>query len=164
MLCQRFVASGKPACALQALALRLQAGTGLAVTELYLHLTVANIHAPERRQEVPFLVDTGATLAWIPQEVAQALGIQTVGTFPLELADASITERPYGFCLFIYDGETVAGNVIIGPPECEPLVGTHILQDFRLNVSFDRHGVRRGGALRAKPASLRGKGSIRSRR
>ncbi len=25
-------------------------------------------------------------------------------------------------------------NVVMGPPECEPLVGTHVLQDFRLPV------------------------------
>jgi len=118
--------------------------------DIYLELTIANIKDPERQQEVAFLVDTGATRAWVSKEIAEDVGIEPAGTVPLELADGSITERPYGFCLFAYDGEIVAGNVVIGPPECEPLVGTHVLQDFRLIVDLDRHEVTRGRAMRAK--------------
>jgi len=120
------------------------------MSDIYLELTIANIGDPERRREVLFLVDTGATRAWVSQEIADALGIEPVGTVPLELADGSITERPYGLCLFSYDGEVVAGNVVIGPPGCEPLVGTHVLQDFRLIVDLERHQVVRGRAMRAK--------------
>lgn len=98
------------------------------MSDIYLTLTIANIKDPECQQKVSFLVDTGATRAWISEEIAEAVGIEPAGTVPLELADGSITERPYGFCLVIYNGEVVAGNVVIGPPECEPLVGTHVLQ------------------------------------
>lgn len=48
--------------------------------EIYLELTVANIHDWERRQEITFLVDIGATRAWISKE--------PVSTTALELADA----------------------------------------------------------------------------
>jgi predicted aspartyl protease len=120
------------------------------MSDLYLELIIANIKNPERQQKISFLVDTGATRAWISEEIAEAVGIDSVGTVPLELADGSITERSYGFCLFVYDGEVVAGNVIIGPPGCEPLVGTHVLQDFRLIVDLERHEVTRGRAMRAK--------------
>lgn len=122
------------------------------MSEIYLELTVANITNPRRRQKVSFLVDTGASRAWIPKEIAEAIGIETAGTVPLELADGSITEQPYGFCLFLHDGETVAGNVVIGPSSCEPLVGTHVLQDFRMIVDLERHEVTRGRAMRAKLA------------
>jgi len=120
------------------------------VGDLYLELTVANIQDPERQQEISFLVDTGATRAWIPQTVADALGIQPAGTVMLEMADGSVREFPYGFCLFDFGGETVAGNVVIGPPECEPVVGTHVLQDFRLVIDMERHTISRGRAMRAK--------------
>ena len=120
------------------------------MSDIYLELTIANIKNPERQQVVSFLVDTGATRAWVSKEIAEAVGIEPVGTIPLELADGSITERPYGFCLFVYDGEIVAGNAVIGPPKCEPLVGTHVLQDFRMIVDLDRHEVTRGRAMRAK--------------
>lgn len=120
------------------------------MSELSLKFTVANIRDPSRQQEVEFLVDTGATRAWISAEIALAVGVEPAGTVPLELADGSVIERPYGFCLFLYNGETVAGNVVIGPPGCEPLVGTHVLQDFRMIVDLERHEVTRRRAMRAK--------------
>jgi predicted aspartyl protease len=118
--------------------------------DIYLELIIANVQDLERQKEVSFLVDTGATRAWIPKQIADELGIQPAGTVPLELADGSVKELPYGFCLFDFGGETVAGNVIIGPAECEPLVGTHVLQDFRVIIDMDRHTVSRGRAMRAK--------------
>lgn len=120
------------------------------MSEVYLELTIANIKDPERQQRVSFLVDTGATRAWVSKEIAEALGIEPSGTVPLELADGSIRQLPYGLCLFAYDGEIIAGNVVIGSSGCEPLVGTHVLQDFRLIVNLERHEVTRGRALRAK--------------
>ncbi len=136
------------------------------MSDIYLELTIANIKHPERQQEVSFLVDTGAARAWVSKEIAEAVGIESVGTVPpsinlrgepvepsghsLELADGSITERPYGLCLFAYSGEIAAGNVVTGPAGCEPLVGTHVLQDFRLIVNLERHEVTRGRAMRAK--------------
>ena len=118
--------------------------------DVYLELTVANIHDLERQQEVSFLVDAGATRAWITQKIADDLGIEPAGTVSLELDDGSIKELPYGFCLFDFGGETVAGNVVIGPPKCEPIVGTHVLQDFRLIIDMERHTISRGRAMRAK--------------
>ena len=88
--------------------------------------------------------------------MAQALGVESAGTVPLELADGSVTECPYGFCLFVYNGETVAGNVVIGPPGCEPLVRTHVLQDFRMIVDLDRHEGTRRRAMRAKRGNQHG--------
>lgn len=120
------------------------------MSDLYLRLAIANIGQPECRQEVSFLVDTGATWAWIPQELADAIAVEPAGAISLELADGSIRELSYGFCLFVYDGEAIAGNVVLGPPECEPLVGNHVLQDFRLIVDLERHEITRRRALRAK--------------
>ena len=118
--------------------------------DVFLELTVANIRDPERQQEVSFLVDTGATRTWISKEVAEAVGIEAAGRVFLELADGNIKDLPYGFCLFNYEGEIVAGNVVIGPSQCEPLVGTHVLQDFRVIGDLDRHEITRGRAMRAK--------------
>ena len=122
--------------------------------DIYLELTIANIHNTEQQKEISFLVDTGTTRAWIPKQVADELHIQPAGTVPLELADGSITELPYGFCLFDFGGETVAGNVVIGPPDCEPIVGTHVLQDFRVIIDMERHTVARARAMRAKRGSV----------
>ena len=118
--------------------------------DIYLELNIANIHDLERQKEISFLVDTGSTRAWIPKAIADELGIQPVGNVSLELADGSVKELPYGFCLFDFGGETVAGNVVLGPPACEPIVGTHVLQDFRLVIDMERHTVSRARAMKAK--------------
>lgn len=120
------------------------------MSEMFLKLTIANIKDQKRQKEVSFLVDPGATRAWIFQEIADDLGIEKTGIVPLELADGSIKERPYGLCLFVYDGDKVAGNVVIGSSQCEPLVGTHVLQDFRVIVDLKRHEIIRGRAMLAK--------------
>ncbi len=118
--------------------------------DIYLDLTVANMKDLDRRQDVSFLVDTGATFTWLSAEIAENIGLEPSGNIPLELADGAITEQPYGFCLFDYLGETMAGNVVIGPPGCEPLVGSHVLQDFRLVINLGTHEVTRAQAMRAK--------------
>jgi predicted aspartyl protease len=120
------------------------------MSDIFLKFTIVNIRDPSRQREIEFLVDTGSSRAWISEEIARAVGVEPAGTVPLELANGSVTERPYGFCLFVYNGETVAGNVVIGPAGCEPLVGTHVLQDFRLVVDLERHEVTRRRAMRAK--------------
>ncbi len=118
--------------------------------QIYLELTVANIDDMTRQQEVSFLVDTGATRAWIPQEVADELGITPIGAVAVELADSQINEFPYASCYFDFGGERVAGNVIIGPPQSEPLVGTHVLQDFRMIIDMNTHTISRSRAMKAK--------------
>jgi predicted aspartyl protease len=118
--------------------------------DIYLDIIIAPTHHPERQRDVQFLVDTGATRAWIPKEMADELGIQVMGNVPTELADGKIKRFPYGSCFLTYEGETVAGNIIIGPPGSEPLVGTHVLQDFRLIIDTERHEIKRGRAMRAK--------------
>jgi predicted aspartyl protease len=120
------------------------------VGKVYLELTIANIEDRRRQKELAFLVDTGTTRAWIPRQIARELGIKKVGAVALELADGSIKKFPYGMCVFVFDGETIAGNVILGPPDIEPLVGTHVLQDFRLMIDMEHHTISRRRALKAK--------------
>ena len=119
--------------------------------EIYLELTVANLQDMSQQQEIDFLVDTGASRAWIPRHMADdQLKLEQIGTLQLELADGSIKEFPYAGCYFDFGGETIVGNVVIGPPESEPLVGTHVLQDFRLVIDMDRHTISRNRAMKAK--------------
>ncbi len=118
--------------------------------DVYLELTIANIENRSRQKEISFLVDAGATRAWIPKGMARALGIKKVGNISLEMADGTIKKFPYGSCCFALNGEMVAGNVIIGPPEIEPIVGTHVLQDFRLVIDMEHHTVSRRRAMKAK--------------
>lgn len=118
--------------------------------DIFLELTIANIRNMERQKEVSFFVDTGATRSWIPQEIADELGIEPLGNIDLELADGTVKEFPYGPCFFDFGGEIVAGNVIIGPSGSDPLAGTHVLQDFRLVIDLATDTISRSRAMRAK--------------
>jgi predicted aspartyl protease len=123
---------------------------GMTMGEMYLDLTIANITDMTRQEEVSFFIDTGATRSWIPQEIAERLDIRPLGRLSLELADSSIKDFPYGPCFFEFGGEIVAGNVVIGPPNSEPLAGTHVLQDFRLVIDLSTHTISRSRAMKAK--------------
>jgi len=43
--------------------------------DIYLETTLANLRDLEKQKEISFLVDTGATRAWIPREIAEELEI-----------------------------------------------------------------------------------------
>jgi clan AA aspartic protease len=122
----------------------------LKMGDVYINITVINDSDPEKQREVQFLADTGATRAWIPEEIAEELDIQPVGSVPLELADGSIREYSYGLCKFEYEGEMVNGTVVIGSEGIEPIAGTHVLQDFRLIVNVTDQTIERARAMRAK--------------
>ena len=121
--------------------------------DVYITITVINDSDPDKQREVQFLADTGATRAWIPKDIAQDLDIQPVGSVPLELADGNIQEYSYGLCKFEYEGELVNGTVVIGPIGIEPIAGTHLLQDFRLNVVH--RTIQRARAMRARARGTR---------
>ncbi len=118
--------------------------------EIYLELTIANIADRRRQKELAFLVDTGATRAWISKQVAKEFGIKKIGEVSLELAKGNARKFAYGMCIFAFNGETVAGNVIIGPPDSEPIVGTPVLQDFRLVIDLEHHTITRRRTMKAK--------------
>ena len=120
------------------------------MSDIYISLNIINDQDPEKHLEAQFLVDTGATRAWIPQNIAEQLNIKPVGQVPLELADGKISQYPYGLCKFEYEGEIVNGTVVIGPKGIEPIAGTHLLQDYRLIVDLANHTIKRGRAMRAK--------------
>ncbi len=118
--------------------------------DVYISIAVINDSDPTKQREVQFLTDTGATRAWIPEEIEKELDIQPVGRVPLELADGNIREYPHGLCKFEYEGELVNSTVIIGLERIEPIAGTHVLQDFRLIVDLAHQTVQRARAMRAK--------------
>lgn len=118
--------------------------------DIYIELTLINDSNLEQQRDVLFLVDTGATRAWIPQDIAIELDIKPVGQTPLELANGDVMTYPYGLCKFEYEGELVNGTVIIGPKGIEPIAGTHVLQDFRLVLDMAHHTIQRAWAMKAK--------------
>jgi hypothetical protein len=95
-----------------------------------------DVHARRRkiRQiELDCLVDTGAVLSYLPGEVVEFLGIPTAGNVIVRYADERREELPKAGPLRI----AVAGregnfDCIVGPPNCEPLLGQIVLEELDL--------------------------------
>jgi hypothetical protein len=81
-----------------------------------LTLEVANPAAPDHREPVEFLVDSGAVYSSVPRPVLERLGIRARSRQRFRLADGSTIGRDRGDALFFYQGQRGAPPVIFGEP------------------------------------------------
>jgi len=58
--------------------------------------TIWNVQEPSKRTDVDLLVDTGSTYTVIPHSVLKKLGVVSIRTVRLRLADNKVIERPLG--------------------------------------------------------------------
>src|SRR5438046_10065692 len=75
---------------------------------------LANLAAPGRTEELSLLVDTGATLSWIPREILQKLGVTAFSRLPFSLADRRVLERNTTAVLLTIDGRKAPVSVSFG--------------------------------------------------
>ena len=78
--------------------------------EIYLELIVSNINDLSRRRKYRFWW-TQVLLSLDSSRSSRKFGIDQAGSVPVELADGTIKEYPYGFCYFTFGEETVARKV-----------------------------------------------------
>ena len=95
---------------------------------------LASFAAPERTEEVSLLVDTGATLSWIPREILERLGVPVVSRLPFTLADGRELERETSAVLLTVDGRKAAVEVAFGEPGEEAVLGATALEGLGLLV------------------------------
>jgi clan AA aspartic protease len=95
---------------------------------------LANLAAPSRTEEVSLLVDTGATLSWIPRNVLENLGVAAFSRLPFSLADGSRLERDTSAVLLTIDGRKAAVPVAFGEPGEEAVLGATALETLGLMV------------------------------
>ena len=88
---------------------------------------LANPAAPERAERVSLIVDTGATLSWVPRELLQRLGVRPTARLEFELADGRGLEREVGAALFTIDGKSLAIPVAFGEAGEQPVLGVTAL-------------------------------------
>lgn len=93
-----------------------------------LTLEVANPAAPDRREQVEFLVDSGAVYSLVPRQILERLGIQPHSRQKFRLADGSTIERDRGDALFFYGSTRGASPVIFGEPGDATLLGAVSLE------------------------------------
>ena len=89
---------------------------------------VANPATPDRFQQVALLVDTGATLSWIPRSLLQTLGIRPTSRLSFQLADGRRIERDVGGALFTIDGRTLPIPLAFAEPREESVLGATALE------------------------------------
>jgi len=102
------------------------------------HLDPAQV----RRAEIEALVDTGAVMILLPQEVVESLGLPIDGNVTVTLADESRIELRRARRLSLeLNGRQMDTDCLVGPPQCEPLVGQLVLERLDLVVDPVRRTV-----------------------
>ena len=95
---------------------------------------VASLAAPDRTEELCLLVDTGATLSWIPRPLLEKLGVKSVSRLPFTLADGSTLERDTTAVLLAIDGRKAGVQVAFGEEGEEAVLGATSLEGLGFMV------------------------------
>jgi predicted aspartyl protease len=88
-----------------------------------------------RRLELDALVDTGAVMMLLPQDVVEALGLPLDGKIIVTLANEERIELPRARLVSLTLAERqMDTDSLVGPPRCEPLIGQLVLERLDLVV------------------------------
>jgi clan AA aspartic protease len=88
-----------------------------------------------RLARVQALVDSGAVMLVLPQDLVEALGLREVGKAIVTYADERREERPLAGIVTVRAGNrTTSLNCVVGPPNSEPLLGHVVLETMDLLV------------------------------
>lgn len=89
----------------------------------------------ERSAEIEAVVDTGAVMILLPQDLVERLGLPTIDRTIVSLADEQRIELDVaGGLRLTLLGRTMSTDCLIGPPRCEPLLGQLVLERLDLIV------------------------------
>jgi len=98
------------------------------------NVRLVNLMAPERSSEVSLLVDTGATISWIPRDVLESLGVKPFSRLPFALADGRRLERDITAVLVQIDGRKAPVEVAFGETGEAAVLGATALEGMGLLV------------------------------
>ena len=83
---------------------------------------------PARRTHVDGIVDTGAAMLVLPQNVVERLGLEQLRTAVVTYADESKEERPVAGSLTIeVCDRSMTTDCVVGPPFSQPRIGRVVL-------------------------------------
>ncbi|MDQ7779653.1 MAG: aspartyl protease family protein [Planctomycetota bacterium] len=86
-----------------------------------------------RARKIEALVDTGAVMTLLPQDLVEYLGLKVSGKAIVTLADDTKKEMPVAEIVAMTVCErTWVTDCIVGPPGCEPLLGRLVLERLDL--------------------------------
>lgn len=88
---------------------------------------------PVRRTRVDGIVDTGAAMLVLPQNVVERLGLEVLRTVVVTYADERKEERPVAGSVTIEVCDRfMVTECIVGPPLSQPLIGQVVLESLDL--------------------------------
>ncbi|HJW87626.1 MAG TPA: retroviral-like aspartic protease family protein [Candidatus Brocadiaceae bacterium] len=86
-----------------------------------------------RKYTLDALVDTGAVMLALPQDIVETLGLEILRTVVVTYADERRDERPVAGTVTIKIGKRFMNtDCIVGPPASEALIGQVILEELDL--------------------------------
>jgi clan AA aspartic protease len=101
-------------------------------------ITVSNPAAPERSVTPRLLVDTGATLSWVPRSTLESIGIEPVGRRTFVLADGRRVDRETGVVALSLDGVRIGATAVFAEEGDGAILGATALE--ALGVMVDPAG------------------------
>lgn len=102
--------------------------------QFFARLTVAHPADPNRAAEVELLVDTGATLSWVPKEALDQIGAPRIGRRSFLVADGRTIERDTAAVILRFNGTSGAVTVVAAEPQDGRLLGATSLETLGLGV------------------------------
>jgi clan AA aspartic protease len=85
------------------------------------------------------LVDTGAVMVLLPEDVVHRLALEIGDTAIVTLAnDEKIEMKTAGPVTIEIDDRSMPVNCLVGPPLCEPLIGQLVLEGLDLIVDCQK--------------------------
>jgi clan AA aspartic protease len=112
--------------------------------------TIRNMTDRDRSWEGLFLVDTGATDSLVPRPHLEAIGLTPERRRVYELADGHTITVDVAFGLIEFMGDVVAGTIIFGEPDAEPLLGVTALESAGIEVDPVHQRLKKLPAVRLK--------------
>ncbi len=86
-----------------------------------------------RKTTIRGVVDTGATRLVVPDRIAKALGVRTIGDVSVRYADGrSAQRRLVGGIQLTFLGRTSVFNAVVEPDRESALIGAIVLEDLDL--------------------------------
>ena len=98
------------------------------------NVKLANLAAPSQTEDLTLLVDTRATLSWIPRAILEKLGVKAFSRLPFTLADGRRLERDTTAVLLTIDGRKAPVPVAFGELGEESVLGTTALETLGFMV------------------------------
>ncbi len=97
-----------------------------------LKVEVGNPSAPERAEEIEFLVDSGAIYSVVPSQILARLGIKPIAREEFRLANGETIVRQKGIAFFKYGDRVGGADVIFGEEGDSELLGAFTLESLGL--------------------------------